>query len=398
LRLLATNRSDLARLVNAAHGSESSIVLRYKNALKFGATDREDSEIRDWFSRTSIREGARIFTLMTYKGVEIGIMDETSLMHTRTLKSVDGCVTAARCKHGGYQRVIFETGGNTGAPLTEYGLRVGLETYCFIPEENLPLLNSRVFESDRAHLLAVKEPGMVKEAARLFMERHGLKHIPEVEWRFEASTFRGMFLLEHLLGNGRFDWLVQTISAAFGPIGIYGVLQPFSAELAGVPRFLGVQQEANCPMYRMWKSEDHRNHSAEIRSTHQLLSRVMYDVRPHSYGTVEALKAILTGTNGNLTTINGSEFGGFLRQDFAGRGVLDRLADNRVAITLAGGEVVEKTGLMALAGAVKEIDAGTISTGERVLCCLTSGISDADGKAVPERVIESLDDLDGGSP
>jgi hypothetical protein len=67
-------------------------------------------------------------------------------------------------------------------------------------------------------------------------------------------------------------------------------------------------------------------------------------------------------------------------------------------ITLAGGEVVEKTGLMALAGAVKEIDAGTISPGERVLCCLTSGISDADGKAVPERVIESLDDLDGGSP
>ena len=236
---------------------------------------------------------------------------------------------------------------------------------------------------------------MVKAAARRFADQHELKHIPEVEWRFEASTFRGMFVLEHMLANGKFDWMVQTISAAFGPVGIYGVLRSFGDELGGVPRFLGVQQAANCPMYRILKEG---GDPAEVKSTGGLLTRVMYDCRPHSYGTVEALGEILSGTNGDLTTIDGTEFEEFLEQGLSGSSVLDLLSANGVAITVSGGEVVEKTGLIALAGVLKEINAGTISAGSRVLCCLTSGESDADGKAVPEKVITTLDDLGGGRP
>jgi hypothetical protein len=60
---------------------------------------------------------------------------------------------------------------------------------------------------------------------------------------------------------------------------------------------------------------------------------------------------------------------------------------------LNNGEVVEKTGMIALAGTLKEIDQGNIVQGERVLCSLTSGISESDGKAKPDLRISSSDDL-----
>jgi phosphoribosylamine-glycine ligase len=54
------------------------------------------------------------------------------------------------------------------------------------------------------------------------------------------------------------------------------------------------------------------------------------------------------------------------------------------------GELREKTGLIALAGTLKEIDAGTIRKGSRVLWCLTSGVSHAHGGARAEFNISDL--------
>ena len=218
---MTTSSGHFLETIDRKYPAESSIVLRYRNAFTFG-TEEEDARFKDLLKTTSIREGARIFSLMNYKGVEIFALDETSLMHTNTLKSIDGCVTTARCKMAGYNRVVLETGGNTGAALTAYGTRAGLETFCFIPQENLPLLNSKFFGSPKAHLISVEEPGMVKKSAQSFERLYGLKHIPETHWRIEASRFRGLRILEYMLEEGRkFDWITQTISAAFGPIGIY---------------------------------------------------------------------------------------------------------------------------------------------------------------------------------
>lgn len=387
------SKMSLHKYIDAKYGPERSIVLRYRNAFKSEMTDEEDSKYKEWLETTSIREGVRIFPLLVYRGVEIYILDETSLMHTNTLKSIDGCVTIAKCKLRGYDRVVFESGGNTGTALTEYGQRAGLETFLFLPEENIFLLNSKVFDPYKAHLISVEEPRLVKRAAYLFERLNGLKHIPETTWRYEASKFRGFFILEYMVGNEKFDWLTQTISAAFGPIGIYSVLTDFGKEMRCVPRFLGIQQEANSPMYKAWKSRRTMIEPTEINSTGQLLTRVMYDVKPHTYGTYKDLTDILTSANGDLTTINHSEFAEFLEFDFDGKGILDMFNDNGIKITVIDREVVEKTGLIALAGTLKEIDNGTIAKGSKALCCLTSGMSSADGKTKPEYRIPSLDSM-----
>jgi threonine synthase len=377
---------DFDACVDARHAAERSVVLRYKNAFRFGKTDDEDARFKDWLDKTSIREGARIFPFFEYRGVHIHILDETSLMHSRSLKSIDGCFTMAKCKLNGYARTVFETGGNTGTALTVYGTHAGIETFCFIPEDNLELMDSRTFENPLAHLITVDKPGRVKKAAKLFARFSDVTHIPQTGWRYEASQFRGFCIVEHLLKERNFDWLVQTISAAFGPIGIYRVFERFQKDVGTLPRLLGVQQEANCPMYRAWKSGSAYVVPQTVTSTTQLLSRVMYDSAPHTYGTYDDLRKLLTDHRGDLTTVNHEEFAEFLGADFDGRKMLDLLKEQGIDVPAAA---IDKTGLIAMCATLREIRKGTIARGAHVLCCVTSGTSQPDGRAQPDLQIRS---------
>jgi hypothetical protein len=391
----AEDRLQLDRCINKRYAHEKSVVLRYMNAIKFKAKANEDQKYKDLLRKTSISEGLRTFHLTSYRGVEVHILDETSLMHSKTLKSIDACISMAHCRLQGDNRVVLESGGNTGTAFTEYGQKSDVETFLFIPHDNLQLMNSRSFSSQKSHLISVENPGEVKKAAHLFSSISGFPHIPDIEWRYQASMLRGMFILEHMLTKDRFDWISQTISAAFGPIGIFRILGQFSKELGGLPSFLGIQQQANCPIYRAWKSRRSVIEPVETVSSEKLLTRVMYDSQPQTYGSFNEFIDLLGSVKGDLTTINHTEFDHLLKHDFHGKDILRLLKDNGIEIALRDGEVIEKTGLISLAGTLKEIDRGTIVSGSRVLCCLTSGMTEADGKAQPEFKIKDPDAMVG---
>jgi len=383
-----SSASEFLGAIDRGHSGEQSVVLRYRNCLRFEVSPADNEAFKGLLERTSIREGLRIFPLLTYRDVEISVLDETSLMHTHTLKSIDGAVSIARALQRGYQKVAFESGGNTGTALSVYGRRVGLETYLVLPGENLSLLDSAAFEAPTTHLIAVRDRHRVKEVASELREREGLPKVPQPEWRLEASTFIGSFLLEAMLSGLRFDILAQTISAAFAPIGIFRVLRQHRHDLGRLPSFLGVQQAPNCPMYRALRGADTVAEAgevgSEIDSTGRLLTRVMYDASPQSYGTVEELRGILDETAGDLTLVDSADFRRLLEDEFDGAGILDVLAEAGVNIFVREGEIVETTGLLALTGTLKEITAGRIAAGSRVLVCLTSGTGRPDGKVVPE--------------
>jgi hypothetical protein len=110
----------------------------------------------------------------------------------------------------------------------------------------------------------------------------------------------------------------------------------------------------------------------------------MYDVKPHTYGTYKDLRKVLVDTKGDVTTIGHTEFSDFVEHEFEGKTVLDLLQDKGIKISVRDGDVVEKAGLIALAGTLKEIDNGLIKEGSNVLCCLTGGMSAANGQAKPE--------------
>lgn len=381
--------------IDPRHDASRSIVLRYRDAFRFGETDDENERFKALLERCSIAEGVRLVPLVEYRGVEIHVLDETSAMYTGTLKSIDGCVTIARCLEEGLGRIVFESGGNTGSALAEYAARVGIETFCFVPAENLPLLDGRTFAPDGAHLIAVDDPAMVREAAERFASVFQVARVPRVEWRIAASRFLGCFVHENLIGGARFDWLVQTISAGFGPIGIYQVLADEGGRDGAreMPRFLGVQQAANCAMFRAWRAGSAELAALPVRSTAKLLSPVMYDSRPQKYGTFRELARLIDATRGSLTTVDHEEFDASVTRHMPGGGLLELLAERGLEIARRDGEIIERTGLLALVGALKEIDAGTIAPGSRVLCCLTSGTGTPDGRAVPDFRIRDLESL-----
>jgi len=252
----------------------------------------------------------------------------------------------------------------------------------------LPLLDARVFAGPGVHVVAVEDAGAVKAAARAFAEREGIPRVPELAWRHEASALIGSFVLEHVLAHGRPDHLVQGISAAFAPIGIYRMLTPFRQRLGGLPAFLGIQQTANCPMARAWLETDAPGRSVPpLATTNGLLARVMYDEAPRSYGTFEELRGLLHASAGDLTTINRAEFERWLDVSIEGRTPIEHLARHGVAIAQRDGEVLEKAGLMGLAGALREIAAGRFRAGSRLLVNLTGGTAQPRGEVVPERTI-----------
>jgi hypothetical protein len=382
---MSSSAREFLSAIDRRHSAEQSVVLRYRNCLRFEESPAADEDFKVHLDSTSIREGLRIFPFITYRNVDVLILDETSLMHTHTLKSIDGAVTIARCLQQGYRRIGFESGGNTGTALTVYGERAGLETFLILPGENLGLLDSTVFASPLTHLIAVRDRGRVKRVASEIRDREKLPKVPRPEWRLEASMFIGCFLLEAML-----DVLVQTISAAFAPIGIFRVLRQQESDFGRVPRFLGVQQASNCPMFRALRGAEAGYEELEIDPAARLLTRVMYDTSPQSYGTVDELRRILEETGGDLTLVDAGDLEELLEDDFDGGGILEVLAAAGADIFVREGEVVETTGLLALTGTLKEIDAGRIAPGSRALVCLTSGTGRPDGEAVPEVWSEEL--------
>ncbi len=373
--------------------ARDSIVLRYRDAVRFESDEDKNARVKSLLSRTSLQEGLQIVPLMEYGGVSIDILDESSLMATGTLKSIDGCLAAARCLESGIDRCVFESGGNTGTALALYAGTAGLETYLFLPAENLDLLDSSVFDRPHTHLITVGDPGQVKPATHAFAELHDLVRIPKPGWRFQASKLIGCFLLEQALEGPFYDCMVQSISAAFGPIGIFQVLTDSLPAGTPLPRFIGIQQAANCPMYRAWRGEEPAAVGRPVRSTRKLLTRVMYDNAPQTYGTFESLRVLLNDTGGHLDTLDHREFAQGLDRRFQGRDLVAVLDEVGIAIGLREGEVLEKAGLIALLGTLKQIDAGKIQPGERTLVCLTGGTARPDGRVVPDCRIEDASQI-----
>src|SRR5512143_3091351 len=126
---MSASERSFRTAIDAAWSPEQSIVLRYRNAVAPFDDEAENRRLRDLLERTSIREGVRLSRWPTENDVRLGILDETSLMHTGSMKAVDGCISTAMCLLAGHERVVFESGGNTGRALTAYLGRAGIGTF-----------------------------------------------------------------------------------------------------------------------------------------------------------------------------------------------------------------------------------------------------------------------------
>jgi hypothetical protein len=345
--------------VDPAWSPEQSIVLRYREAVRFFDDEGKNRRLRDLLQKASIREGVRLSRWTTESDVQLGVLDETSLMHTGSMKAVDGCFTTAMCLLEGHGRVVFESGGNTGRALTAYLERAGVETFLFVPAENLT--------SSTATRSVVDGPPD-RRPRRQGSGPRGSSHVwrdfrnPRRRDGATRAEFRGYAVLEHIVEEG--GLIDRARSARFGPIGI--CQHPAASFPRGRSRRAGVQQEENCPVYRAWRYGDGYRDAAVVRSTSGLLNKVMYDSAPQTYGSLGALRELLAASAGRVTTVSRAEIDAFVAE---GGSSLSRLL-------AAGFDVDPRAGqpaaLMTLAGVLKEIG-GAIAPGSRVLCLLTGG-------------------------
>jgi len=140
-------------------------------------------------------------------------------------------------------------------------------------------------------------------------------------------------------------------------------------------------------MYRAWKPAAARRLDRGGDRQDRLLTRIMYDRSPDTHETWRDLHRLLLSTRGDLLTVNEEEFDALLRPSPEHVPVLESLQSRGVAISLRSGQVLDKAGMIALAGTLKAVDAGIIPAGGSVLCALTGGVSAADGRARPERTV-----------
>ncbi len=366
--------------VDERYSAERSIVLRYAPEL-FPDVD---------VAATSRQEGARILDLGEWRGVRLKLLDESSFMASGTYKSLDGCLSTALCQKEGIRRAVFSSGANAGSALSLYGATTGLESYFFCPANNLNKLDGAHFERPTAHLIAVEgSDRRVKQAAKLMAERLGAPVIPKMEWRMLSAGCRGLFLAEQILQHRqRFDWLVQSVCAGYGPLGIYNVFARLGLDKTAVPKFLAVQQGGLCPIVNAW--EQHRDTLLPLTDTdwhEKPIEPALYNVHPDL--TYPELYRMLQTWGGGALAVNQSEFERFAPE------FLGRVEGAGVTLTRVNGQVAERAGLMAGAGALKAIAEGRIPQGATVLCALTGGAGGLPSKpAVPERRIRLEDDLD----
>src|SRR5262249_36202472 len=115
--------------------------------------------------------------------------------------------------------------------------------------------------------------------------------------------------------------------------------------------------------------------------------RVMYDGAPRTYGTFHDLRTLLVSSGGDLTTLDHADFDRWLTTPVDGATALEQLTRNGLEVATRDGDIIEKAGLMGLAGALREISNGRFPAGSRLLVNITGGTGQPRGSARPEQVI-----------
>lgn len=375
---------------------EQSLVLRYHRVNRLGLTLDELKKVSCY--QESAGEGCRLLPLLSYKGIQIDIWDESSLMSSGTMKAVDACLAVADACKNGRNTLVVPSGANTGSAYALYSQRAGLETYVLVPLQNCGLLDYRLFEHANVHLIGVEDPAILKQAmqqcADLLAQRDGLSYSPSglnLNLRLEASRLRGYALAEQLSQQAQaYTWIVQSVMGAFGPMGIYQAFEELKEQIGQVlPRFLGIQQAATGELYAKWKQVSCAEHEAA-----EPLNPVMYDVHPLRNpvyaSNAESLLQLLARSQGDLLLLTKAQFQA--RLSAKEPALMQKLEEAGVPITLRAGEAVEVAGLMGLCGILEAIDQGTIRQGP-VLCLFTGGVSRASSAhcAVPEFILPQHD-------
>ena len=345
---------------HASEASATSLLPRYASEL--GGTIEE-------FAAVSIAEQVRILdSVIEYRDVGIDLLDESSMMRTATFKAPLAAVAVAQALRDRRRRFVTVSAGNTAEAMAAYAVPHGMECFLFVTGISHYKLDSHFLNHPCVHLFELDVPEQqLKQIGAEFGRQMQLGMLPAPEHQLNANKLRALYLAEEYeRGRRWYDWTVQSISGGFGPIGFYKGMEELVVNgrwpADEIPSFLGVQQEGNCPLTP--------NGAATGSAGVPLIEPTLYATRPS--GAAE-LRRMTRHYGGGFVKVGNRSY--FDRE----KQLLDMLAAHGLAVgrSLFTPEqpLVERSGLLALLGALEAVDQGMIPRGSRVLVCFTGGCS-----------------------
>ena len=299
-------------------------------------------------------------TLSAQLGIELYFKDETGLP-TGTWKDREGFVSIDRLVRNGVDDLVVFSSGNTGVALARgAGLCRGPRVHVVAPSSSMQRLSSlSAFDGTFARLRFF-DGGNVECIAQAATWARTQSFRVEGGFRNYARREGLKLLALELLTQSRvhFDWYVQSVA---GGIGIYSFLKAFRDLRIDdeCPRILGVQAAACAPMVNAWSSG-----AAALDASHEPSAiiasdfvRVLRTRRPRdSYPSV---RKTLLRVRGRLERVEDCEILGGLRLFYLDDYFREIYARSRVLVGLEAAT--------ALAGLVKAVEYGAITSNSRVI-------------------------------
>ncbi|UQA92480.1 pyridoxal-phosphate dependent enzyme [Streptomyces halobius] len=352
---------------------DQSVVLRYAEHL----SGIDSAALR----RASLREGARILRLPSFHQVDIDVLDLSTLSTTGTFKDWVACVAVARALAAGHRTAAAQSSGNTANALAAYASRTGIRLVALYPPASRRRIHPRLARHPRVDFVEVQAPEkQIKEILHAATCAVGVPALPGAHDQFEGNKLRAYFLRDaaRAIGHG-WDWHVQAVSSAYGPLGFYrGVAEADPAVPRVAPRFLGVQQEAVTPYACALDGAIAAPEAAMLEPTlfRQSLSSDLID----------EMRQVCTRTNGTVRCLPNRHYLKWEPHAIA------MLSDVGIMVThTPDGQPQERAGLYSLAGALEAISDGVIPAGNRVLPVYTGGSGPVTDPYIPEHVVTAQD-------
>ncbi|HET9257080.1 MAG TPA: pyridoxal-phosphate dependent enzyme [Pseudonocardiaceae bacterium] len=336
---------------------EHSVIARY--------ADRLIDIPRQYLCLTTLREGARIVALPDYRGVRIDVLDLSTLSTTGTFKDWVAAIAVAGAIARQQRVVLAQSSGNTGNAIARYASNAGIRCVILYPPPSRRRILPGLARLPGVEFIEIDAPEeQIKRVLADCSRQLEIPTIPSLHCQYEGNKLRAYLLHDAAAASGRrWDWHVQALSSAYGPLGFYrGVseIQHRNPSITATPRFLGIQQEAVSPYVSALTGTPTQTNAPMIEPTlfRKTLTPALMNQMRHMCATSNGTVRLLTNTS-------------YLALE---QHTIHMLNTAGIAITLdSDGQPRERAGLYSLAGACDAIDHGLIPPGDQALIVYTGG-------------------------
>lgn len=329
--------------------------------------------------RLSVGEQEQIIDAGYYGHAHLYLYDMTTMNPTQTFKDYIGCLTLAYCLQNNINCFCLQSSGNTAVSIIHYGRQTPhIKIIVFYMEKNAYKIDSHNLPKNVILVQVNGTEKVMRQIVKRFSDLTNIPILPNDVIQINANKLRANYLNDNYIKKGvHFDWLVQSLSGAYGPIGLYHGFTEIESKMK-VPKLFGVQQEAVCP-YVKTLGKHRRQNTMTTGEDIFILEPTLFRTEPGPELTAK-MKNILDTYGGELKMLTNQEYYDYSVQ------ATNLLADNGIHIELSrnnGNQVQETAGLLAVAAVLHEIDRNDsiIMKDQTVVICVTGGT-----RAAPEHL------------